>query len=155
ILQPAEGVGRDFYEVIRTTTGQVLFVIGDVSGKAVPAALLMAVTLTVVRMVARQFQQPEVILRWVTDAMAAYGTQGLTVTLLCGLYDPPTGLITYSSAGHPAPAVRRDGRTILWPQEPAQGEASAHGLVFCNSSITLRPGDAVLLYTNGVLDAIS
>jgi sigma-B regulation protein RsbU (phosphoserine phosphatase) len=155
LLQPAEGVGRDFYEVLRTTTGQVLFVIGEVSGKGIPGALLMAITSTVVRMIATQFQQPEVILRWVSDALAVHGTQGLTVTLLCGLYDPAAGRLTYSTAGHPPPAVRRDGHAILWTQEASEGVGSPRGLVLANSSFNLRPGDAVLLFTNGVLDAAS
>ena len=153
VLQPAKGVGGDFYEVLRTTTGQVLFVIGDVSGKGVPAAMLMAITLTVIRMMAGQFQQPEVILRWVRDALAVHGTKGLTVTLFCGLYDQASGQMTYSSAGHPPPAVRRDGRTILWPQEASEAAGSSQRFVLSNSSITLRRGDAVLLYTNGVLNA--
>jgi serine phosphatase RsbU (regulator of sigma subunit) len=155
VLQPVEGVGRDFYEVLRTPNGQVLFVIGDVSGKAVPAALLMAVTQTVIRMIAAQFQHPEVILRWVSDALAVHGTQGLTVTLLCGLYDPASSRLTCASAGHPPPAVRRDGRAILWPQEANQGAGKPQGFAVSNSTIPLRPGDALLLYTNGVLDATS
>jgi serine phosphatase RsbU (regulator of sigma subunit) len=155
VLRPAEGVGGDFYEVLRTTTGQVLFVIGDVSGKGIPAALLMAVTLTVVRMIAGQFQQPDVILRWVRDALAVHSAQGLAVTLLCGVYNQSSGEMAYASAGHPQPAVRRDGRTIIWPQEPGEGVGSPRGFVLSQGSITLRPGDAVLLYTNGVLDATS
>ncbi len=153
LLRPAAEIGGDFYEVFRTSAGQVLFVIGDISGKGVPAAMLMAVTLTVVRMMARQFQQPEVILRWVKDALAVHGAKGLGVTLLCGVYDPPSGQLTYSSAGHPAPAVRRDGRAMLWPQEPGEGVGSRKGFAVANSTITLRLGDEVLLYTNGVLNA--
>ena len=153
LLQPAEGVGGDFYEVLRTTTGQLLFVIGDVSGKGIPAALLMAVTMTVVRMIAGQLQQPDVILRWVRDALAVHGTQGMAVTLLCAVYDPSSGRLTYSSAGHPPPAVCRDGRAILWPQEPSHGMGSPQGFVLSGSSITLHPGDFVFLYTNGLLDA--
>lgn len=155
LLQPAEGVGGDFYDVLRTTTGQVLFLIGDVSGKGIPAALLMAVTLTVVRMIAVQSQQPEVILRWVRDALSVHGTQGFAVTLFCGVFDPSSGRLAYSSAGHPSPALRRDGRAMIWPQEPGHGVGSPLGFVLSDSSITLRPGDAVLLYTNGVLDAVA
>jgi phosphoserine phosphatase RsbU/P len=152
LLQPAEGVGGDFYEVLRTTGGQLLFVMGDVSGKGIPAALLMAVTLTVVRTMACQFQEPEVILRWVRDALAAHGTEGLAVTLFCGIYDQSSGRLAYSSAGHPPPALRRDGHSIIWPQEPGQGVGSPRGFALSNSSITLRPGDALLLYTNGLVD---
>jgi sigma-B regulation protein RsbU (phosphoserine phosphatase) len=153
LLQPARGVGGDFYEVVRTANGQVLFVMGDVSGQGVPAAMLMAVTLTVIRMMAGQFQEPEVILRWVRDALAVHDTKGLTLTLFCGVYDQASGRVVYASAGHPPPAVRRDGRTILWPQEASQSVGSAGGLALCSSAITLRRGDALLLYTNGLLAA--
>ncbi len=155
MLQPAKGVAGDFYEVIRTKTGQVLFVIGDVSGLGVPAAMLMAVTLTVIRMMAGQFQQPEVILRWVRDALAVHNTKGLTLTLLCGLYDHTSGLLTYSSAGHPPPAVRRDGRSIVWPQEGSESLGGPRELALSSGSFTLRRNDAMLLYTNGLLNATS
>jgi phosphoserine phosphatase RsbU/P len=154
-LQPAKGVGGDFYEVLRTATGQVLLVIGDVTGQGVPAAMLMAVTLTVIRMMAGQFQQPEVILRWVRDALAVYNTKGLMLTLFCGVYDHTSGVLTYSSAGHPSPAVRRDGRSILWPQEASEAVGGSRELALSSGSFSLRIGDAALLYTNGVLDATS
>jgi sigma-B regulation protein RsbU (phosphoserine phosphatase) len=153
VLRPARGIGGDFYEVLRTTTGQVLFVIGDVSGTGVPAAMLMAVTLTVIRMIAGQFQQPDVILRWVRDALAVHSTKGMLVTLFCGIYDQASGQLNYASAGHPPPAVRRGGRASIWPQDASEGVGSPRGFVLANGSITLHRGDSVLLYTNGVLNA--
>jgi len=153
ILQPARGVGGDFYEVTRTANGQVLFVMGDVSGQGVPAAILMTVILTVIRMMAGQFQQPEVILRWVRDALAVHRTKGMTVTLFCGVYDQAKGELTYSSAGHPAPAVRRDRTAIAWPQEASTAIGASKELRLAKGTFTLRPDDAVLLYTNGVIEA--
>ena len=95
------------------------------------------------------------ILRWVRDALAVHGTRGIRVSLLCGVYDPAVSQLTYSTAGHPPPLVRRDGRAVAWAQDATAGIGSPQGFILANGVVTLRPGDAVLLYTNGLVDAVS
>ena len=98
VLQPAQEVGGDLYEVLRTPEGNLVFVMGDVSGKGIPAALFMAVTMTLVRAMAHDSRRPEEILRRVSDALVLHNPRNMFVTLFCATYDVPTGQLTYASA---------------------------------------------------------
>src|SRR5689334_18485094 len=100
-LEPAREVGGDLYEVLRTGEDRVVVVVGDVSGKGVPAALFMAVTTTLVRVIAHDLQRPEEILLRVNDALAAQNPHGMFVTLACAVFQPRAGKVAYASAGHP------------------------------------------------------
>ena len=108
VLEPAKEVGGDLYEVLQTEDGKLVFVLGDVSGKGVPAALFMAVTMTLVRTLARTAADPGSLLRQVNDALAAQNPRNMFVTVLCALFDPQSHELTYASAGHP-PAVHIRG----------------------------------------------
>ena len=72
VLKPAQHVGGDLYEILRTDEDRVMVVLGDVSGKGIPAALFMAVTVTLVRSMARQYERPEEIVRRVSDELASH-----------------------------------------------------------------------------------
>ena len=107
ILHPAQEVGGDLYEVLRMPDGNLVAVMGDVSGKGIPAALFMAVTMTLVRAMAPDSHRPEEILRRVSDALASHNPHTMFVTLLCAIYDVRTGQLDYASAGHPPPVLIR------------------------------------------------
>ena len=88
VIEPARQVGGDLYEVLRAADDRVVVALGDVSGKGIPAALFMAVTMTVLRTLARQFATPDEILRRLNDELAAQNPRGMFVTLQCLVVRP-------------------------------------------------------------------
>ena len=154
VLEPARQVGGDLFEVLRLGPDRVLVALGDVSGKGIPAALFMAVTMTLLRNLARQGHAPEEILRQLNDELLEQNPRGMFVTLQCLVFDLAQGTVTCASAGHHAVVqVRPDqpprmvfttsGRVLgLLPAEDIRSER-----------VDLRPGDTFVLYTDGVSEA--
>ena len=155
VLEPAKEVGGDLFEVLRASDGRLVVVIGDVSGKGIPAALFMAVTMTLIRTLGRQFQTPEEILQRVNDALAAQNPMNMFVTIFCAVYEPGSGLLTYASAGHPTPMLVRDGQCQVVPCHPAMVAGAFPGLEVPSHSLRLAAGDLLLFYTDGVTEAFN
>ncbi len=155
ILEPAQAVGGDLYDVLRTPGGNLVLVMGDVSGKGIPAALFMAVTMTLVRAMAADSKKPEEILRRVSDSLVTQNPRNMFVTLLCGIYEPATGKLTYASAGHPAAVLVRAGNASLLPTEPDLAAGIMAGIATQSQSVDLQPGDLVVFYTDGVTEAFN
>lgn len=156
MIEPARQVGGDLYDVLRVGDDRVVVTIGDVSGKGIPAALFMAVTITLVRTMARQYRQPDEILRHLNNELVVQNPQGMFVTMACLVFDVPTGRLTVANAGH-NPLV------ILRPHQAPQFVFSSSGtmaalfptLDITCESMTLVPGDIVVLYTDGVTEAFN
>jgi phosphoserine phosphatase RsbU/P len=156
MIEPAKHVGGDLYEVLRVGEDRVVVVIGDVSGKGIPAALFMAVSVTLVRTMARQFEKPEEILSRLNDELAAQNPRGMFVTMACLVFDLRSGRVTGASAGHnPLVLIGSEGPprfvfpcsgTIagLFPETP-----------YTSESMDLTPGDTLVLYTDGVTEAFN
>jgi phosphoserine phosphatase RsbU/P len=155
ILHPAQEVGGDLYEVLRMPDGNLLAAIGDVSGKGIPAALFMAVTVTLVRALGPDSRCPEEILRRVSDALASHNPYTMFVTLMCAIYDVRTGRLTYASAGHPPAVLIRDGAAQLLPLKPGMVAGIRAGLSAPDQSVQLEPSDVVVFYTDGVTEAFN
>src|SRR6185369_5990163 len=155
ILHPAQEVGGDLYEVLRMPDGNLVAVMGDVSGKGIPAALFMAVTTTLVRAMAPDSHRPEEILRRVSDALVLHNPRNMFVTLLCAIYDVRTGRLDYASAGHPPPVLIRKGKAEFLPLEPDIVAGIMAGLSAPSQSVQLKPGDQVVFYTDGVTEAFN
>jgi sigma-B regulation protein RsbU (phosphoserine phosphatase) len=153
ILHPAQEVGGDLYEVLLMPDGNLLAVMGDVSGKGIPAALFMAVTMTLVRAMAPDSRGPEEILRRVNDALASHNPHTMFVTLLCAIYDVRTGRLEYASAGHPPAVLIREGSAQFLPLNPGMMAGIMVGLSAPGQSVQLQPGDLVVFYTDGVTEA--
>lgn len=154
VLESAREVGGDLYEVLRLDDGRVLVAVGDVSGKGIPAALFMAVTTTLLRSMARQYSRPEDIMRQVNDALASQNPRGMFVTLLCMIVDPTTGEVACANAGHPSPVLIRKGALpCLILGSTAMVSGIVEGIEVESDSITLEPGDTLVLYTDGVIEA--
>jgi sigma-B regulation protein RsbU (phosphoserine phosphatase) len=154
VLEPALEVGGDLYEVLRVGDDRVVVVVGDVSGKGVPAALFMAVTMTLVRTLARQFDQPEEVLRAVNDALAVQNPRNMFVTLFCAAFNLKTGAARYACAGHPSPALLRPGQAPCLPFDSTGMTAGfMAGAEFEGRALDWRPGDVLVCYTDGVTEA--
>jgi serine phosphatase RsbU (regulator of sigma subunit) len=154
MMEPAKQVGGDLYEVLRVDEDHVVVVVGDVSGKGIPAALFMAVTVTLVRTMAREGLAPEEILRRLNDELAAQNPRGMYVTMACLAFDLRSGQVTGASAGHGPLILLRADQTSR-PVFPSTGMVA--GLFpdrpFTCEYLQLKPGDTLVLFTDGVTDA--
>ena len=154
VLEPARQVGGDLYEVLRLGPDRVLVAIGDVSGKGIPAALFMAVAMTLLRSMARQGHAPQEILRQLNDELLEQNPRGMFVTLQCMLFDLAARTVTCASAGHhgairvmpgetPRAVFTTAGRVLgLMPAEAIVGE-----------TLQLEAGETLVLFTDGVSEA--
>ena len=155
LLEPAQQVGGDLYEVLRLADDRVMVAVGDVSGKGIPAALFMAVTMTLLRTMGRQSARPDEILRRVNDELLEQNPRGMFVTLQCLVFDvrePPGQLRQRGAplrrscsrpASRPARSSRPSGRVIgMLPDNPVTAE-----------TLELAPGETLVLFTDGVSEA--
>lgn len=152
-LLPAKEVGGDFYDYF-VKDGKIYFAIGDVSGKGVPAALFMAVSRTLFRMIAATADSPSDIIGKLNDTLLANNDTDTFVTMFVGILDISTGLIRYCDAGHNPPVVIGAAGSRLIDIEDKNIPAGVlPGWDYKESRLRLNPGEAILLYTDGVTEA--
>lgn len=157
-IAPAREVGGDFYDFFQIDDARLCFVIGDVSGKGVPAALFMAVTKTLIKSFARDKQDvsPEAILGHVNEELSTDNDACMFVTLFCGVLHTLTGEVLYANAGHNPPLlVRRDGNVSWLPKARALMAGPMPGIRYSLERLVLEPGDTLFLYTDGVTEAMN
>jgi sigma-B regulation protein RsbU (phosphoserine phosphatase) len=150
VSNPARDLGGDLYDFLGLPDGWQAIMIGDVSGKGLPAALRMAVTRTVFRHHARQGHSPAATLAAVNDGVCSDIPQGM-VTMLYIMLHPQEGTLRISNAGHTFP--------LLLNGQVAELELSGvplgvmQDMDYSEMTVTLEPGDSLLLYTDGVTEA--
>jgi len=150
--QPAREVGGDFYDFIALDEGHLGLVIGDVTGKGVPAALVMATVLTMLRSAARSSNSPAQILQLVNELLVAEIPAGVFVTCFYALLDPRDGRLRYANAGHEAPYRRQGGAASeLWATGMPLGMLP--GSRYEEFEATLAPGESLLFYSGGLVEA--
>ena len=150
--KPAKEVGGDFYDFIAFDDGRLGIVIGDVSGKGVPAALVMAITRTMLRTAAGATVSPGEVLARVNDLLSADITPGMFVTCFYALLDIESGQLQYANAGHDPPYRHHDGgASELWATGMPLGIMP--GSCYEEYDVTLAPGDSVLFYSDGLVEA--
>lgn len=151
---PAREVGGDFYDVIDLGGGLLFLVIGDVSGKGVPAALYMAATVTLVRTLAREQLPPDRLLQRLNDELARSNDTSMFVTIFCGYLQTNSGRLDYANAGHNPPLLVREGEAAVYhPVLPGLAAGCMEGYLYQAGMVALKLGDALLLYTDGVTEA--
>jgi sigma-B regulation protein RsbU (phosphoserine phosphatase) len=156
VLEPAREVGGDLYEVLRTADDRVVVALGDVSGKGIPAALFMAVTVTLLRTMARQHSDPGEILSHLSDELAEQNPSGMFVTLQCAVFDLLGGRVAVAGAGH-HDAVVLSSRHAPRSAFPSAGRVAAllPGNPITSDSMDLSPGDTLLFFSDGVTEAFN
>ena len=152
---PAKEVGGDFYDFFLIDEDHLCFVIGDVSGKGVPAALFMAVTKTHVAASTIPGVEPSDILFRANNELSKDNDQGMFCTIFYGILNTKTGEVHYSNGGHNPPYIVREDGT----NEQVEGTMGiALGVMeemdFGVRAITLKKGDSMYLYTDGVNEAM-
>jgi sigma-B regulation protein RsbU (phosphoserine phosphatase) len=155
-LDPAKEVGGDLYDFFILDDRHLFFYVGDVSDKGVPAALFMAVTMTLMKRTAQHIgKNPAEILRQVNEELCKENENLMFVTLFCAILDFKTGEVVYSNAGHNPPVimpVRKPPHWLELPHGPALGVMP--GTTYKNREVQLAPEDSLLLYTDGVNEAM-
>jgi sigma-B regulation protein RsbU (phosphoserine phosphatase) len=156
VIEPARQVGGDLYEVLRASDQRVVVALGDVSGKGIPAALFMAVAVTVLRTLARQIAEPDEILRRLNDELAEQNPRGMFVTLQCLVFDLEHRRVSCAGAGHHQLAVLSPGRS---PRFACPSTGRPAGLMPFNpierETLSLNSGDTFVLFSDGVSEAMN
>ena len=154
VLEPALEIGGDLYDFFLVDQHRLCFVIGDVSGNGVPAALFMAMTKIMVKTRAASDPSPASIVTHVNDALSAENDSCMFVTLYLGILNLRDGTLVTTNAGHNPPLLKRKDGMFEWltaQDGPMVGPMA--GIAFKESTIRLEPGDELFLYTDGVTEA--
>jgi sigma-B regulation protein RsbU (phosphoserine phosphatase) len=156
VIEPAREVGGDLYEVLRVSDRRVVVALGDVSGKGIPAALFMAVAVTVLRTLARQLATPGEILSRLSNELAEQNPRGMFVTLQCLVFDLEQQRVFCAGAGHHQLVVLSPGRP---PRLACESSGPPAGLLphnpIATETLALEPGDTVVLFSDGVSEAMN
>jgi serine phosphatase RsbU (regulator of sigma subunit) len=154
-LHPALEVSGDFYDYFPLDDHRLAFAVADVSGKGMPAALFMAMVHALTRLLAQTADGPADLIARLNDAIAQDNPSFLFVTMVFGIYDAATGRVTLAHGGHPPVLVRRhDGAVeqLGLRGAPLLG-TQRHTRRSDEAVVQLAPGDAVVLYTDGVTES--
>jgi serine phosphatase RsbU (regulator of sigma subunit)/predicted ester cyclase len=150
--QPAREVGGDFYDFLELKDGQLGLIVGDATGKGVPAALVMASTRSMLRAVAQGSESPGDVLRRVNDSLVTDIPPNMFVTCFYGVLDPKSGSLSYANAGHDLPYLHRNGDA-----EELRATGMPLGLMpgmgYEEKQTILEAGEAALLYSDGLVEA--
>ena len=156
LMEPAKDVGGDFYDFFRLDEEHIGLVMADVSGKGIPAAIFMAVSRTLVRTVGMQGYNPEETLRKSNELLASESVDCMFVTVFYAIYNIKTGNIQYCNGGHNSPYILRANGTIeQLPVSPNSIVGVVEGLEFKGAETHLDAGDTIIMYTDGVNEAIN
>ena len=153
-MNPAKEVGGDFYDFYLIDENHLVLTIADVSGKGVPAALFMMITKVLLSSATVNYKTPSEILTSINNQISKKNTTNMFITVWLGILDLRTGKLVYSNAGHEDPVIYRKGADF-------KIEKTTHGIVvgafenykYKDNEITLKKGDKLFLYTDGVPEA--
>jgi predicted ester cyclase len=150
--RPAREVGGDFYDFHLLSDGRLGVVVGDATGKGVPAALVMATTCGMLRLAAQSYSSPGVMLQRVNEVLCPYIPANMFVTCFYAILDSESGLLRYANAGHDLPYLHHDGKA---KELRARGMPLGlmPGMHYEEKEIVLQKGDSALLYTDGLVEA--
>lgn len=155
VMLPAKEVGGDLYDYFMLSDRALCFVIGDVSGKGVPAALFMAITRTLVRSAGRNASDPSQMIQIINDRLSETNPKLMFTTLFLGVLDLDTGELDYVNAGHPPPIlITREGRAVKLEGRGGPACGVMKNLPYRSFSVHLDSGDTLLGYTDGVTEAV-
>jgi serine phosphatase RsbU (regulator of sigma subunit) len=151
-IEPARQVGGDLFEVLRAADDRLVVAVGDVCGKGIPAALFMAVTVTLLRTLARQVVGPAEILARMNEELTSQNPRGMFVTMVC--LEVRGGRVTCANAAHDSPLLVGASGSPR-PVFPSSGMVLGlfPGREYANETLDLGAGDTLVIYTDGVTEA--
>ena len=151
----AKSVGGDFYDFFFIDPEHLGVVIGDVSGKGIPAAIFMAMSRTLIRSTALTGVSSAQCMTHVNDILSAESDSGMFVTVFYGILDLRTGVMEFCNAGHNAPCVLRQSHGVsVLPGTNGLVLGVIGGMSYDQASVVLNPGDSVYMFTDGVTEAM-
>ncbi len=154
IIEPAKEVGGDLYDFFFVDDDHICFLIGDVSGKGVPASLFMAVTKTLFKASSEKNLQPSEIVSKVNNELSKDNDTCMFVTLFCGILDTRNGEVLYSNAGHNPPLIIKKGEKADYLEKKGgMAIGVMEGTDYSTEKLDLKPGEYLFMYTDGVTEA--
>ncbi|OQX87980.1 hypothetical protein B6D60_02785 [candidate division KSB1 bacterium 4484_87] len=152
---PATAVGGDLFDFVKLDENRLAIVLGDVSGKGIPAALFMARLISDFRYYCNRAESPADLMEFLNQALLQRSQQGMFVSLVSMLLDMKTGKLIISNAGHLPPLWWRetDNRIERVENEAGIPLGILEDVDFDNQIVNLQPGDTILLYTDGVIES--
>ena len=154
-MEAAKEVGGDFYDVFFLDGSRIAFLIGDVSGKGVPAALFMANAKTTLQNCIRDIPTLSAAIETANNSLCKRNEAEMFVTVWVGVLNLQTGALTYLSAGHNPPVLLHDETAAFLPRKSGLVLAGMEGVHYKEQETQLQPGDVLFLYTDGVTEAIT
>ncbi len=155
-MVPAKDVGGDFYDFFRIDDEHIGFTIADVSGKGVPAAIFMAVSRTLIRATGLRGITPSECMTYVNHLLSAESVDCMFVTVFYGILNVHTGEIVYCNAGHNPPYVlKNNGKVEALPMSTNPMVGAVDGIDFQQEQLQLDKGDALVMFTDGVTEAMN
>jgi serine phosphatase RsbU (regulator of sigma subunit) len=153
--QPAREVGGDFYDFLELDEDHLGLVVGDVTDKGVPAALVMATTRTMLRASAQRLDSPAEVLRQVNDVIVRDIPPNMFITCLYAILNSRSGKLRYANAGHDLPYLRHKGRPGDASELRARGMPLGlmPGMFYEEKEAVLKEGDSILFYSDGLVEA--
>ena len=155
-MRPAKDVGGDFYDFFRIDNDRIGVVIADVSGKGIPAAIFMAVSRTLIRTVGLQGITPGECMTKSNELLSKESIDCMFVTVFYAIYNIRTGEFVYCNAGHNSPViVKSNGKVEMLPVSENCMVGAVEGVTYNNTQARLEIGDTLLMYTDGVNEAMN
>ncbi|MBF0319298.1 MAG: SpoIIE family protein phosphatase [Nitrospirae bacterium] len=156
-IMPAKEVGGDFYDFFFIDEAHLCFIIADVSGKGVPASLFMAMTKTLIKAQTAVGLSPDEILFNVNRNLAKENNVNMFVTIFYGILNTDTGEVEFANGGHNPPLLYKKDTAELIPLETGGIVVGIleDGITFDKGTVTMAEGDFILMYTDGVTEAIN
>jgi serine phosphatase RsbU (regulator of sigma subunit) len=151
--QPAKEVGGDFYDFHLLSEGKLGLVVGDATGKGVPAALVMSTTCGMLRLAAQSYSSPGEMLQRVNEALFPNIPPNMFVTCLYGVLDPKSGRLTYANAGHDLPYLWHGGGDCEELRARGMPLGLMPGMSYEQKETILHTGEAALFYSDGLVEA--
>jgi serine phosphatase RsbU (regulator of sigma subunit) len=153
--QPAREVGGDFYDFLELEDGRLGLVVGDVTDKGIPAALVMATTRAMLRTAAQRLFSPGDVLRRANETLVTDIPPNMFITCLYAILEPESGRLHYANAGQDLPYRRRAGRSQGAEELKARGMPLGlmSGMEYEEKEILLEKGESILFYSDGLVEA--
>ena len=152
-MNTAKEVGGDFYDFYMLDENKLAFLIADVSGKGIPAAMFMMTGKTVIRDHAERGDTPIEVFRNSNNKLCEGNDADMFITCWMGFLDTDTGLVRFVNAGHNPPVVIRGGSASFIQQRANMTLTAMENMKYREQQLQLQPGDFLFLYTDGVTEA--
>lgn len=153
-MTTAKEVGGDFYDFYLLSESRLAFLIADVSGKGIPAAMFMMTSKTLIKSLAEAGNEINDVFTLANEKLCENNDAGMFVTAWMGILDLKTGHVDFANAGHNPPLIRRkDGSFEYLKCRAGFVLAGMDGIVYGKNELRLEPGDEIFLYTDGVTEA--